>query len=148
LPAPPYSDGKRAADEGQDEAPKMDVSIKAPLEASDGAEPITDAVLEIAARFSGGPDAPALSCPEVLVAGMPILCVVRKNNIWQFLCGRDHSAEHVYGYDAPLVRTVREMVALDPTIAAVATMNDRHILRRRSVSERWEPEDDLSFWWF
>ena len=126
----------------------MDVSINAPLEASDGAEPITDAVLQIASRFHGGSDAPALSCPEVLGGGDPILCVARKDNIWQFLCGRDHSAEHVYGYDGPLVRTVREMVALDPTVGAVATMNDRHILRRRSASEPWEPEDDLSFWWF
>ena len=26
-------------------------------------------------------------------------------------------------------------------------MNDRHILRRRSVSELWVPHDDLSLWW-
>jgi len=108
----------------------------------------SDATLDIASRFHGGPDAPALSCPEVLVEGMPILCVVRKNNIWQFLCGRDHSAEHIYGYAGPLGRTVLEMVALDPTVGSVATMNERHIVRRHSVSEAWEPTDDLSFWWF
>ncbi len=114
---------------------------------SSGAALVSEKVLAIASRFHGGADAPALSCPEVLAGGMPILCVVRKNNIWQFLCGRDHSAEHIYGYDGPLVRTVKEMVAVDPSVGAVATMSDRHILRRRSVSEPWEPDDDLSLWW-
>jgi hypothetical protein len=106
-----------------------------------------DDILEIASRFHGGPNATALSCPEVLLEGSPILCVVRKNNVWQFLCGRDHSAENVC-YGDPRVTTVRDMVALDPSVAPVATMNDRHILRRRSVTEPWAPDDDLSLWWF
>jgi hypothetical protein len=118
----------------------------APEECEDSRE-VDDDVLAIASRFRGGPDATALSCPEVLLEGEPILCVVRKNDMWQFLCGRDHSGEHITSYDDPLVRTVKEMVARDPSVAPVATMNDRHILRRRSVSEPWVPHDDLSLWW-
>lgn len=104
-------------------------------------------ILEIASRFRGGPDATALSCPEVLSDGAPILCVVRKDHVWQFLCGRDHSDGHIWSYDHPLVTTVRRMVELDRSVAPVATMNDRHIIRRRSVSEPWVPDDDLSGWW-
>jgi hypothetical protein len=107
-----------------------------------------DETLAIASRFCGGPDATALWCPEVLLEGEPILCVVRKNDVGQFLCGRDHSREDITSYDHPLVRTVKEMVAHDPSVAPVATMNDRHILRRRSASEPWMPHDDLSTWWF
>jgi hypothetical protein len=113
-----------------------------------GATPVREeVVLAIASRFRGGPGATALSCPEVLFENAPILCVVRKDDVWQFLCGRDHSSEHIESYDHPLVTTVREMVERDPSVAPVATMNDRHILRRRSVSEAWVPNDDLSQWW-
>jgi hypothetical protein len=96
-------------------------------------------ILAIASRFRGGPDATALSCPEVLFEGEPIRCVARKNDVWQFLCGRDHSSEHITSYDHPLVRTVKEMVAHDPSVAPVATMNDRHILRRRARPSRGCP---------
>jgi len=102
---------------------------------------------EIASRFHGGQDARALSCPEVLLEGAPILCVVRKCDVWQFLCGRDHSSETILSYDHTMVRTVLEMVTRDPSVAPVATMNDRHILRRRTMRDQWEPDDDLSFWW-
>jgi hypothetical protein len=108
-----------------------------------------DDTLAIASRFDGGPSATALLCPEILSGGAPILCVCRKNSVWQFLCGRDHSHEHVYEEHADDSRmtTVQEVVALDPSVAPVATMHDRHIVRRRSVADPWVPDDDLSLWW-
>jgi hypothetical protein len=108
-----------------------------------------DDILRIASRFHGGPSASALVCPEVLFQGAPILCVCRKNNVWQFLCGKDHSHEHVYERDEgdPRMTTVAEVVALDASVAHVATMHDRHIVRRRSVAAPWVPDDDLSLWW-
>jgi len=107
-----------------------------------------DDILLIAARFQGGPSTTALLCPETL-CGAPILCVSRRNNVWQFLCGKDHSHEHVYEEhaDDPRMTTVQEVVARDPSVADVATMNDRHILRRRSLADSWVPDDDLSLWW-
>jgi hypothetical protein len=122
--------------------------VSKPWEECKNSHEVDDDLLEIVSRFRGGPDATALSCPEVLLEGAPILCVVRKNHVWQFLCGRDHSSEHIVSYEHPLVRTVKEMVSRDPSVAPVATMNDRHILRRRSVSDPWVPDDDLSLWWF
>jgi hypothetical protein len=107
-----------------------------------------DDILAIASRFDGGPSATALVCPEIMSGGAPILCVCRKNNVWQFLCGRDHSAEHVYEADGdPRMTNVMEVVARDPSVAHVATMHDRHIVRRRSVADPWTPDDDLSRWW-
>lgn len=107
-----------------------------------------DDVLTVASRFRGGPNATALACPEVSVDGAAILCIVRKNNVWQFLCGRDHSAEYVTSYSDPVVTTVKEIVARDPSVAPVATMNDHHIAERESPSEPWVPRDDLSLWWW
>ena len=104
-------------------------------------------VHEIAERFRGGPSAIALTCQEILFDGAPILCVVRKDRVWQFLCGKDHSSEDVREVDRsadPRITTVGEMVALDPSVSPVATMNDRHILRREGVEAPWVPEDDLS----
>ncbi len=106
-------------------------------------------ILAIASRFrDGGPDVPALLCRDVLFREAPILCVVRKDYIWQFLCGQDHSDEHVYGYDDPMVVTVKEVVTLDHSVAPVARMNDRHIVTRTSVDDPWVPVDDRSRWWF
>jgi hypothetical protein len=107
-------------------------------------------ILDIASRFRGGPSAIALTCPEILYEDAAILCVVRKGGVWQFLCGRDHSSGDVWEDDRgsdPRITTVAEMVARDPSVVAVATMNDRHILRRESVEAPWVPEDDLSMWW-
>jgi hypothetical protein len=105
-----------------------------------------DDVLAIASRFHGGATATALVCTEILFCGVPILCVTRKGHVWQFLCGEDHPSQDVWGID-PCVTTVQDVVARDPSVAAVATMNDRHIVRRRSLSDPWVPVDDLSLWW-
>jgi hypothetical protein len=107
-----------------------------------------DDIFRIASRFHGGPSATALVCSEVLTTGAPILCVCRKNLVWQFLCGKDHSSEHVYEADHdPRMTTVQEVVARDPSVAPVATLRDLHIAQRRSVSDPWMPVDDLSLWW-
>jgi len=101
----------------------------------------------IAARFRGGPSATALMCTEVL-AGAPILWVCRKGFIWQFGCGMDHSDGHVYeGSGDPQLVTVIDAVSRDPSVAPLATMNDRHIAYRSSPSDPWLLHDDTSLWW-
>jgi hypothetical protein len=102
---------------------------------------------EIAGRFCGGPTAIALTCREVREQTAPILCVTRKSHVWQFLCGKDHSGDHVRPGD-PDVVTVLDVVARDPSVGPVATLNERHYVLRRSVSDPWVPHDDLSSWWF
>jgi hypothetical protein len=107
-----------------------------------------DDILQIASRFHGGPSATALVCPEVSSEGAPILQVVRKDHVWQFLCGADHSREHVWvGKSDPRITTVENVVSLDPSVEAVATLNDRHIAQRRTLSDPWVPDDDVSLWW-
>ncbi len=106
-----------------------------------------DTITAIASRFRDG--LRALVCTEVL-HGAPILVVCRKGFIWQFGCGKDHSDGHVYegSGDPRLGLTVRDVVARDPSVGEVATLNDRHIAYRATTSEPWVPHDDLSLWWF
>jgi hypothetical protein len=103
---------------------------------------LPDEVLAIASRFRGGPSETALVCTEVM-EGAPILCIVRKCEVWQFLCGRDHSSEYIPLVD-PRIWSVGRVVTRDPTVAPVATMHDHHIARRRTPSDPWSPQDDLS----
>jgi hypothetical protein len=106
-----------------------------------------DKITAIASRFRDDPR--ALVCTEVLL-GAPILWVCRKGFIWQFGCGRDHSHEHVYegSGDPCLALTIHDIVARDPSVGEIATLNDHHIAYRATTSEPWTPHDDLSLWWF
>jgi hypothetical protein len=126
------------------------------------AETAADEITAIASRFRDGPRAlgpralgPRALGPRVLVCtevlhGAPILVVCRKGFIWQFGCGKDHSDGHVWEEDDDprLGLTIRDVVARDPSVCEVATLNDRHIAHRATASESWVPHDDLSLWWF
>lgn len=106
-----------------------------------------DKIASIASRFRDGPR--ALVCTEVL-HGAPILWVCRKNFIWQFGCGKDHSDGHVWEVDNDprLGLTIRDVVARDPSVGEVATLNDHHIAYRATTSGPWVPHDDTTLWWF
>jgi hypothetical protein len=105
---------------------------------------MTTEIEELAARFIGSSQ--AIACPEVWYERARILCVTRKCGIWQFLCGADHDRGD-RDDDHPIFVSLVDIVERDPSVAFLATLNERHIAWRSSVDDAWVPHDDLSLWW-
>jgi len=87
-----------------------------------------NSIADIASRFVGGPHAPAYVCSDAWERGM-IFCVKREGDIWYFLCGDDHGRR-----DKRVVVTVAEVVARDPSLASLATLNEHPISLRMKAT--------------
>jgi hypothetical protein len=98
-----------------------------------------DEAARIALRFPANErHGSALTCPEVWHQDAPILCAVRSLMGFQFLCGRDHSGDDPL---SAIVVPLLDVIARDPSVEGVATINDGHVAWRPAVGVPWEPTD-------
>ena len=91
-----------------------------------------------------------LVCPEVR-GGAPVLHVCRNGEGLHLLCGKAHESElWAFSPEPQVMIHVRlaELLAEDPSLADVATMNERHTVSRVTRGGPWVPNDDQSYWWF